>query len=65
MSKTIFHYPEMDKTPWSEGVIYNFIAAADLLGVLHKCKDCEACKDACKNLRRVERKVREDENKMD
>lgn len=44
MSKTIYHLPEQDNETLANRVIYNFITAAQLVGVMEKCKDCEHLK---------------------
>lgn len=62
---SIYRIAEDNKETLSERIIFNFITAAELLGVMHICKDCTVCQEACNNLRQAERKVREDENKMD
>ena len=64
MSKTIYRLPEPDNETPANRVIYNFITAAQLVGVMEKCKDCKHLKEACDTMHEAERMILND-NKMD
>ena len=57
MTESIYHFPEPDNETLTNRVIYNFITAAQLVGVIEKCKDCEHLKEACDTMHKAERMI--------
>lgn len=62
MSKTIYHYPEPDKTTMLDRVKYTFVVAASALGIIDQCYHCMHLRHAIKECE--EREVKNNENKM-